>query len=92
MFPAVIVEQVPAADLMQVYSGLEADEVTNGIMADATLDVVEEPIMGGDVGLSGEQQSGSVPCESQSMNQSPKQQQPVCDVGCCEAVNAKMNV
>lgn len=53
MFPAVIVEQVPAADLMQVYSGLEADEVTNGIMVDAIQDVVEENIMG-DVGLSGE--------------------------------------
>jgi len=53
VFPAVIVEQVPAADLMQVYSGLEADEVTNGIMVDAIQDVVEENIMG-DVGLSGE--------------------------------------
>lgn len=53
MFPAVIVEQVPAADLMQVYSGLEADEVTNGIMVDTIQDVVEESIMG-DVGLSGE--------------------------------------
>ncbi|XP_067313465.1 ETS-related transcription factor Elf-1 isoform X2 [Pseudorasbora parva] len=51
VFPAVIVEQVPAADLMQVYSGLEADEVTNGIMVDAIQDVVEENIMG-DVGLS----------------------------------------
>ncbi len=47
-----IVEQVPAADLMQVYSGLEADEV-NGIMVDAIQDVVEESMMG-DVGLSGE--------------------------------------
>lgn len=54
MFPAVIVEQVPAADLMQVYSGLEADEVTNGIMVDTMQDVVEENIMVGDVGLSGE--------------------------------------
>uniref|UniRef100_A0A673M910 ETS-related transcription factor Elf-4-like n=1 Tax=Sinocyclocheilus rhinocerous TaxID=307959 RepID=A0A673M910_9TELE len=53
VFPAVIVEQVPAADLMQVYSGLEADEVTNGIMVDAIQDVVEESMMG-DVGLSGE--------------------------------------
>lgn len=53
VFPAVIVEQVPAADLMQVYSGLEADEVTNGIMVDSIQDVVEENIMG-DVGLSGE--------------------------------------
>ncbi|XP_056625042.1 ETS-related transcription factor Elf-1 [Triplophysa dalaica] len=51
VFPAVIVEQVPAADLMQVYSGLEADEVTNGIMVDNIQDVVEENIMG-DVGLS----------------------------------------
>ncbi|XP_062380169.1 ETS-related transcription factor Elf-1 isoform X2 [Sardina pilchardus] len=59
VFPAVIVEQVPAADLMQVYSGLESDEVTNGIMADATLDVVEEPIMGGDVGLSETTVSGA---------------------------------
>ncbi|XP_076147725.1 ETS-related transcription factor Elf-1 isoform X2 [Alosa pseudoharengus] len=59
VFPAVIVEQVPAADLMQVYSGLESDEVANGIMADATLDVVEEPIMGGDVGLSETTVSGA---------------------------------
>ncbi|XP_058653486.1 ETS-related transcription factor Elf-1 isoform X3 [Onychostoma macrolepis] len=51
VFPAVIVEQVPAADLMQVYSGLEADEVTNGIMVDSIQDVVEENMMG-DVGLS----------------------------------------
>lgn len=55
VFPAVIVEQVPAADLMQVYSGLEADEVTNGIMVDAIQDVVEENMMG-DVGLSVETQ------------------------------------
>ncbi|XP_042348875.1 ETS-related transcription factor Elf-1 isoform X2 [Plectropomus leopardus] len=45
VFPAVIVEQVPAADLLQVYSGLESDEVTNGIMVDTTLHVVEEPSM-----------------------------------------------
>ena len=54
VFPAVIVEQIPAADLMQVYSGLEADELTNGIMVDTTLHVVEEPILGGDVDLTGE--------------------------------------
>ncbi|XP_060783615.1 ETS-related transcription factor Elf-1 isoform X3 [Neoarius graeffei] len=52
VFPAVIVEQVPAADLMQVYSGLEADEVTNGIIVDTMQDAVEENIMVGDVGLS----------------------------------------
>ncbi|XP_051514953.1 ETS-related transcription factor Elf-1-like isoform X2 [Myxocyprinus asiaticus] len=57
VFPAVIVEQVPAADLLQVYSGLEADEVTNGIMVDTIQDVVEENIMG-DVGLSETSVSG----------------------------------
>lgn len=45
VFPAVIVEQVPEADLLQVYSGLESDEVTNGILVDSTLHVVEEPSM-----------------------------------------------
>lgn len=54
VFPAVIVEQVPAADLLQVYSGLESDEVTNGIMVDTTLHVVEAPsILVGGVDLSG---------------------------------------
>ncbi|KAM6999888.1 ETS-related transcription factor Elf-1 isoform 2-T4 [Tautogolabrus adspersus] len=53
VFPAVIVEQVPAADLLQVYSGLESDEVTNGIMVDTTLHVVEDPsILVGGVDLS----------------------------------------
>lgn len=56
VFPAVIVEQVPAADLLQVYSGLESDEVTNGIMVDTTLHVVEEPsILVGGVDLSGKE-------------------------------------
>ncbi|XP_075902896.1 ETS-related transcription factor Elf-1 isoform X3 [Nelusetta ayraudi] len=45
VFPAVIVEQVPAADLLHVYSGLESDEVTNGILVDSTMHVVEEPSM-----------------------------------------------
>lgn len=54
VFPAVIVEQVPAADLLQVYSGLESDEVPNGIMVDNTLHVVEESsILVGGVDLSG---------------------------------------
>jgi E74-like factor 1/2/4 len=60
VFPAVIVEQVPAADLMQVYSGMESDEVTNGIMVDNTVHVMEEPIMVGDVGLSGEGEEGMI--------------------------------
>ncbi|KAM3867368.1 ETS-related transcription factor Elf-1 [Diretmus argenteus] len=59
VFPAVIVEQVPAADLMQVYSGLEADEVANGIMVDTTLHVVEEPILVGGVDLSETTVSGT---------------------------------
>ncbi|XP_054453851.1 ETS-related transcription factor Elf-1 isoform X1 [Anoplopoma fimbria] len=59
VFPAVIVEQVPAADLLQVYSGLESDEVTNGIMVDTTLHVVEEPsILVGGVDLSETSVSG----------------------------------
>ncbi|XP_053361415.1 ETS-related transcription factor Elf-1 isoform X2 [Clarias gariepinus] len=52
VFPAVIVEQVPTADLMHVYSGLEADEVTNGILVDTMQDAVEDNIIVGDVGLS----------------------------------------
>ncbi|XP_019940423.2 ETS-related transcription factor Elf-1 isoform X1 [Paralichthys olivaceus] len=53
VFPAVIVEQVPAADLLQVYSGLDSDEVPNGIMVDTTLHVVEEQsILVGGVDLS----------------------------------------
>ncbi|XP_071395641.1 ETS-related transcription factor Elf-1 isoform X2 [Centroberyx affinis] len=59
VFPAVIVEQVPAADLMQVYSGLESDEVTNGIMVDTTLHVVEEPILVGGVDLTETTVSGT---------------------------------
>ncbi|XP_006803282.1 ETS-related transcription factor Elf-1 isoform X2 [Neolamprologus brichardi] len=60
VFPAVIVEQVPAADLLQVYSGLESDEVTNGIMVDTTLHVVEEPsILEGGVDLTETTVSGT---------------------------------
>lgn len=54
VFPAVIVEQVPTTDLLQVYSGLESDEVANGIMVDTAHHVVEEPSMlVGGVDLSG---------------------------------------
>ncbi|KAL0973638.1 hypothetical protein UPYG_G00207730 [Umbra pygmaea] len=59
VFPAVIVEQVPAADLLQVYSGMEEDGVTNGIMVDTTLHVAQEPIMSRDVGLSETTVSGT---------------------------------
>ncbi|XP_034400059.1 ETS-related transcription factor Elf-1 isoform X2 [Cyclopterus lumpus] len=61
VFPAVIVEQVPAADLLQVYSSLESDEVTNGIMVDTTLHVVQEPsILVGGVDLSVSDQDDSM--------------------------------
>nr|XP_015803137.2 ETS-related transcription factor Elf-1 isoform X1 [Nothobranchius furzeri]XP_015803148.2 ETS-related transcription factor Elf-1 isoform X1 [Nothobranchius furzeri]XP_015803157.2 ETS-related transcription factor Elf-1 isoform X1 [Nothobranchius furzeri]XP_054595139.1 ETS-related transcription factor Elf-1 isoform X1 [Nothobranchius furzeri]XP_054595140.1 ETS-related transcription factor Elf-1 isoform X1 [Nothobranchius furzeri] len=60
VFPAVIVEQVPATDLLQVYSGLDSDEVANGIMVDTTLHVVEEPsILAGGVDLSETNVSGA---------------------------------
>ncbi|KAK2904360.1 ETS-related transcription factor Elf-1 isoform X2 [Channa argus] len=60
VFPAVIVEQVPAADLLQVYSGLESDEMTNGIMVDNTLHVVEDSsILEGGVDLSEATVSGA---------------------------------
>lgn len=58
VFPAVIVEQVPTTDLLQVYSGLESDEVANGIMVDTAHHVVEEPSMlVGGVDLSGTENS-----------------------------------
>lgn len=51
-------EQVPATDLLQVYSGLESDEVSNGIIVDTSHHVVEEPsIMVGGVDLAGNEQS-----------------------------------
>lgn len=53
VFPAVIVEHVPAADLLQVYSGLESDEVPNGIMVDTSHGVEESSILVGGVDLSG---------------------------------------
>ncbi|KAM9741566.1 ETS-related transcription factor Elf-1 isoform 1-T2 [Menidia menidia] len=52
VFPAVIVEQVPTTDLLQVYSGLESDEVTNGIM-------VEPSMLAGGVDLSETTVSGA---------------------------------
>lgn len=48
-----IVEQVPATDLLQVYSGLESDEVANGIMVDAAHHVEEPSMLVGGVDLSG---------------------------------------
>ncbi|XP_010730296.2 ETS-related transcription factor Elf-1 isoform X2 [Larimichthys crocea] len=66
VFPAVIVEQVPAADLLQVYSGLESDEVTNGIMVDTTLHVVEEPSI---IGVDLTERTGSGAEDSMETNE-----------------------
>ncbi|XP_048839532.1 ETS-related transcription factor Elf-1-like isoform X2 [Brienomyrus brachyistius] len=52
IFPAVIVEPVLTADPMQVYSGLESDDVPGNIMAESSLSAAEEQIMKGDLGLS----------------------------------------
>lgn len=69
VFPAVIVEQVPTTDLLQVYSGLESDEVANGIMVDTAHHVVEEPSMlVGGVDLSGTENSVIKHCRSRTEN------------------------
>ncbi|XP_078077808.1 ETS-related transcription factor Elf-1-like isoform X2 [Mustelus asterias] len=52
LFPAVIVEQVPNAELLQDCSGLACDEETNGMINDSSLDVVEEQVIGEDITLS----------------------------------------
>ncbi|XP_051882567.1 ETS-related transcription factor Elf-1-like [Pristis pectinata] len=52
IFPAVIVEQVPNADLLQDYSGLACDEETNGMINDSSLDVVEEQVIGEEITVS----------------------------------------
>ncbi|XP_069469191.1 ETS-related transcription factor Elf-1-like [Ambystoma mexicanum] len=46
VFPSVIVEQEPSTDLLNVYSGLEADDSSNGIIADAPMDVIEQQLLG----------------------------------------------
>uniref|UniRef100_A0A8J8YT14 ETS-related transcription factor Elf-4 n=1 Tax=Callithrix jacchus TaxID=9483 RepID=A0A8J8YT14_CALJA len=47
VFPAVIVEQVPYPDLLHLYSGLELDDVHNGIITDGTLCVAQDQILEG---------------------------------------------
>ncbi|XP_007507223.2 ETS-related transcription factor Elf-4 isoform X1 [Monodelphis domestica] len=47
VFPAVIVEQLPCPELLHLYSGLDRDEVSNGIMADRDLGVAEGQILEG---------------------------------------------
>ncbi|XP_077001582.1 ETS-related transcription factor Elf-4 [Tamandua tetradactyla] len=47
VFPAVIVEQVPYPELLHLYSGLELDDVHNGIITDGTLCMTEDQILEG---------------------------------------------
>ncbi|XP_058906934.1 ETS-related transcription factor Elf-4 isoform X2 [Kogia breviceps] len=47
VFPAVIVEQVPYPELLHLYSGLELDDVHNGIITDGTLCMAQDQILEG---------------------------------------------
>ncbi|XP_008058050.1 ETS-related transcription factor Elf-4 [Carlito syrichta] len=47
VFPAVIVEQVPYPELLHLYSGLELDDVHNGIITDRTLCMTQDQILEG---------------------------------------------
>lgn len=53
MFPAVIVEQVPYPELLHLYSGLELDDVHNGIKTDGTLCMTQDQILEGSILLAG---------------------------------------
>lgn len=53
MFPAVIVEQVPYPELLHLYSGLELDDVHNGIITDGTLCMTQDQILEGSILLAG---------------------------------------
>uniref|UniRef100_A0A7N5P0X9 E74 like ETS transcription factor 4 n=1 Tax=Ailuropoda melanoleuca TaxID=9646 RepID=A0A7N5P0X9_AILME len=49
VFPAVIVEQVPYPELLHLYSGLELDDVHNGIITDGTLCMTQDQILEGSI-------------------------------------------
>ncbi|KAL1766946.1 ETS-related transcription factor Elf-4 [Sigmodon hispidus] len=49
VFPAVIVEQVPYPELLHLYSGLDLDEVQNGIIRDGTLCMTQDQILEGGI-------------------------------------------
>nr|XP_060496363.1 ETS-related transcription factor Elf-4 [Panthera onca]XP_060496369.1 ETS-related transcription factor Elf-4 [Panthera onca]XP_060496379.1 ETS-related transcription factor Elf-4 [Panthera onca] len=49
VFPAVIVEQVPYPELLHLYSGLELDDVHNGIITDGTLCMAQDQILEGSI-------------------------------------------
>ncbi|XP_058514240.1 ETS-related transcription factor Elf-4 isoform X2 [Ochotona princeps] len=47
VFPAVIVEQVPYPELLHLYSGLELDDVHNGVITDGTLCMAQDQVLEG---------------------------------------------
>ncbi|XP_037002991.2 ETS-related transcription factor Elf-4 [Artibeus jamaicensis] len=59
VFPAVIVEQVPYPELLHLYSGLELDDVHNGIITDRTLCMTEDQVLEGSFMLADENEATS---------------------------------
>lgn len=59
VFPAVIVEQVPYPELVHLYSGLDLDEVHNGIIRDRTLCMTQDQILEGSILLTDDNVSTS---------------------------------
>lgn len=48
-----IVEQVPYPELLHLYSGLELDDVHNGVVTDRTLCMTEDQVLEGSFMLAG---------------------------------------
>lgn len=59
VFPAVIVEQVPYPELLHLYSGLDLDDVHNGIIRDRTLCMTQDQILEGGILLADDNVSTS---------------------------------
>nr|XP_021518203.1 ETS-related transcription factor Elf-4 isoform X1 [Meriones unguiculatus] len=59
VFPAVIVEQVPYPELLHLYSGMDLDEVHNGIIRDRTLCMAQDQILEGSILLTDDNESTS---------------------------------
>ncbi|XP_041498139.1 ETS-related transcription factor Elf-4 [Microtus oregoni] len=59
VFPAVIVEQVPYPELLHLYSGLDLDDVHNGIIRDRTLCMTQDQILEGGILLADDNESTS---------------------------------
>ncbi|XP_045850568.1 ETS-related transcription factor Elf-4 isoform X2 [Meles meles] len=59
VFPAVIVEQVPYPELLHLYSGLELDDVHNGIITDGTLCMAQDQILEGSILLTDDNEATS---------------------------------